>query len=141
MVDRDVICNRISYIEDNIRQLNELAKLTEAEFLSRFYYVASAKYLLQTAIEAMLDIAHHIIARQRYRAPRTYAEVFSVLVEHGILPAESENTYRQIAKFRNRVVHLYHEVANKEVFQILKEGISDIQAFVKAIVAYMGKNS
>lgn len=46
MVDRDIIQNRISYIEDNIRQMTELANLTEKEFLAHFYYVTSAKYLL-----------------------------------------------------------------------------------------------
>lgn len=135
MVDRDIIQNRISYIEDNIRQMTELANLQEEEFLGHFYYVASAKYLLQTSIEAMLDIAHHIIARKRFRVPRSYAEAFTVLVEHGILPAENENTYRQIAKFRNRVVHLYHEVDDKEVFRILKECIGDIRLFIKAILS------
>lgn len=137
MVDRDIIQIRISYIEDNIRQITELANLTEEEFLGRFYYVASAKYLLQTSIEAMLDIAHHIIARQRYRAPRSYAEAFTILVEHGVLPADKENTYRQIAKFRNRVVHLYHEVDNKEMFRILKECIGDLQSFIGAIMAHI----
>lgn len=85
----------------------------------------------------MLDIAHHIIARQRYRAPRSYAEAFTILVEQGILPVENENTYRQIAKFRNRVVHLYHEVDNKEVFRILKECIGDLHSFIKAIVSFI----
>ena len=137
MVDRDIIQNRISFIEDNIRKMTELANMTEDEFLDRFYYVMSAKYLLQTSIEAMLDIAHHIIARQRYRAPQSYAEAFTILVEQGILPLEKENTYRQIAKFRNRVVHLYHEVDNKEVFRILKECIDDLQSFIKAIIVYI----
>ena len=135
MVDRDIILNRISYIEDNLRQMRTLANLPEEEFVSHFYYVASAKYLLQTAIEAMLDIAHHIIARQRFRAPRSYAEAFTVLVEQGFLAAEDETTYRQIAKFRNRVVHLYHEVDDKEVFRIMKECTSDIQLFIKAIIS------
>jgi uncharacterized protein YutE (UPF0331/DUF86 family) len=135
MVDKDVILSRISYIEDNLRQMRQLAGLPEKEFLDHFYYVASAKYLLQTAIEAMLDIAHHIIARKRYRVPDSYAEAFTVLVEQGILPAEDEATFRQIAKFRNRVVHLYHEVDNKEVFRILKESTGDIESFLKAIIS------
>lgn len=135
MVDRNVIINRISYIEDNLRQMEILANMPEEEYLSQFYYVASSKYLLQTSIEAMLDIAHHIIARQRYRAPRSYAEAFTVLVEQGILSEKDENTYSQIAKFRNRVVHLYHEVDDKEVFRIMKECTGDIRSFLKAIIA------
>lgn len=137
MVDRDIIIKRISFIEENLQQMSALANLPEEEFLEHFYYVASAKYLLQTAIEAMLDIAHHIIARQRYRAPGSYAEAFTVLVEQGILEVEHENTYREIAKFRNRVVHLYHEVDNREVFRIIKECTNDIRSFLKAIIAHL----
>jgi len=135
MVDRDIVQNRISYIEENLRLMSELANLAEEEFLSRFYYVASAKYLLQTSVEAMLDIAHHIIARRRYRVPQSYAEAFVILVEYGVLPAEKKETYTRIAKFRNRVVHLYHDVDSKEVFRILKEGIGDIKAFIGAILS------
>lgn len=134
MVDKVVIQHKISIIEDNLLKLSTLAKLPEDEFLDKFYYIESAKHLLQVSIEAMLDVSHHIIARKRYKAPKTYAEAFIVLVENDILPKEKEATFIKMAKFRNRVVHLYHELDDREVYVILQKSLADFQSFIKAIV-------
>mgnify|MGYP003587333735 CR=1 FL=1 len=37
MVDRDIIINRISFIEENLQQMTVLADLSEEEFLQHFY--------------------------------------------------------------------------------------------------------
>jgi len=36
-------------------------------------------------------------------------------------------------KFRNRVVHLYHSVNEKEVYRILQDNTQDFSRFIKAI--------
>jgi len=82
----------------------------------------------------MLDISQHIIARQRYRAPKNYADVFAILVEEGVLPEDKKDTFIQMARFRNRVVHLYHQVDEDELYEILQEGLGDFQEFIKSIV-------
>lgn len=134
MVDKEILQQKIIVIEENIKKLEYLAALSEEEFLGKFYYIESAKHLLQVSIEAMLDVAHHIIARERYRSPQTYAEAFLILIENKVLPKEREKNYLQMAKFRNRVVHLYHEVDEKDIYKILKEGKEDFKEFVKALV-------
>ncbi|TYO93793.1 type VII toxin-antitoxin system HepT family RNase toxin [Desulfallas thermosapovorans] len=134
MVDKEVVQHKISVIEDNLAKLEILAQLSPEEFLDKFYYVESAKHLIQVSIEAMLDIAHHVIARERFRTPKTYAEALLILVEQGILPQKKEPVFLQMAKFRNRVVHLYHDVDDKEVYQILIRNLDDFRTFVGAVV-------
>ena len=134
MVDREIVRRKIEMLIENLRKLQELAALPEDVFLEHFYYVASAKYLLQVSIEGMLDIGNHIIARERMRVPATSADVFSVLVENGFLLAENETDFRNMAKFRNRVVHLYHDVNDREIYRLLPEGLRDINVFLAAIV-------
>ncbi len=134
MVEKDLIREKIKYIEQNLRKLQNLADLSGETFRKKFYYVESAKHLLQVSIEAMLDISQHIIARQRYRAPKNYADVFVILVEEGVLPEDKKDTFIQMARFRNRVVHLYHQVDEDELYEILQEGLGDFQEFIKSIV-------
>lgn len=134
MVDKEVVQHKISVIEDNLAKLEILAELSPEDFLDKFYYIESAKHLIQVSIEAMLDIAHHVIARERFRTPKTYAEAFLILVEQGILPQKKESAFLQMAKFRNRVVHLYHDVDDKEVYQILIRNLDDFRTFVGAVV-------
>ncbi|NLK00285.1 MAG: DUF86 domain-containing protein [Clostridia bacterium] len=133
MVNKEVLYQKINIIEDNLKKLEELASLPEQDFLSKFYYIESAKYLLQISIEAMLDIANHIIARRNYGTPKTYAESFIILVEKGILPGDKKNTFVRMAKFRNRIVHLYHQVDDKEVHRIVKVSLDDFRDFINAV--------
>lgn len=134
MVDQEVLQHKINIIENNLTKMETLAALPEQEFLDKFFYVESAKHLLQVSVEALLDIANHIIARERYRSPKTYAESFLILVEQTIIPKDMENTFIQMAKFRNRVVHLYHEVDDREVYQILQDSLNDFRVFIGAII-------
>lgn len=134
MVDKELLQRKITFIEENIKKMEYLSSLSEKEFGEKFYYIESAKHLLQISIEAMLDIAHHIIARERYRSPQTYAEAFLILIENQVLPKERKKNFLQMAKFRNRVVHLYHEVDEKDIYQILCAGKEDFKEFVRAII-------
>ncbi len=134
MVNKEIIQDKINFIEENIKKMEYLSSLSIEEFINKFYYIESTKHLLQVSIEAMLDIANHIIARERFRIPQTYAEAFLILVENKVLSKERENNYIQMAKFRNRVVHLYHDVDEKEIYKILQKEKEDFREFVKAIV-------
>lgn len=134
MVDKEVIQQKINIIDNNLSKMQILARLPEEEFLNKFFYIEAAKHLLQVSIEAMLDVSNHIIARKRFRSPKTYAEVFSILVEQKILPKEKEKNFMQMAKFRNRVVHLYQEVDDKEVYKILRNDLDDFREFISAII-------
>jgi len=134
MVDKEVIQQKINIIDNNLSKMQILARLPEEEFLNKFFYIEAAKHLLQVSIEAMLDVSNHIIARKRFRSPKTYAEVFSILVEQKILPKEKEKNFMQMAKFRNRVVYLYQEVDDKEVYKILRNDLDDFREFISAII-------
>lgn len=136
MIDRDLLTAKIGYIEKNLKQLELLQKIPEETFLKDNFFIGATKYYLQTCIEAMLDIAHHVIARQRYRSPESYVDSFRVLGEEGILPEAYLPVFYQMARFRNRVVHLYHEVDDREVYKILQTSLSDFRVFVKAILEH-----
>lgn len=92
-----------------VEKLNRLAALTQEEFLADFTKVESAKHLFQVSVECCLDVSHHIIASERFRAPKSYAESFEILAEQEVLPKTFLPTLRQMVQFRNRLVHLYWE--------------------------------
>ena len=129
MVDRQLILEKVAFIEDNLRKLRRLRAMSPDDFLSEFFYIDSAKHNLQTAIEAMQDIAQHVIAFHRWRLPTGNADAFQVLVEQGVLPAEDGNVFAQMARFRNRVVHIYSDVDPLEIYKILQEHLVDFERF------------
>ena len=103
-------------------------------YLKDVVLIGSMRYYLQVSIECCLDVAAHVISSERYRAPKDYADTFTVLEENGIIPAELGHRLRQMAKFRNRLVHLYGEIDDQAVYRIAREDLDDIEAFKTAIL-------
>ena len=80
------------------------------------------------------DVANHIIASERLRAPNDYADSFTVLEEKGIFHQQLGQRLRQMTKFRNRLLHLYGEIDDKYVYEFLKTDVEDIRKFRKIII-------
>jgi uncharacterized protein YutE (UPF0331/DUF86 family) len=134
MIDESRILRRIQAITESLSKLKELARMERDKFLNDFRSIDSAKYNLQTSIEAMIDICNHIIARKRLRVPATNVQSFEVVTEIGLLPADTLPVYRSMARFRNRIVHLYDEVDDSQIHEILQNRLGDIRAFVQSII-------
>ena len=117
--------------------LHTLAHLSKADLLADLVRLGGAKYYLQVAVECCLDATNHIIARQNWRAPKTYADSFAVLTENGVLSAEFLATTRQMVGMRNRLVHLYWEVDAEIVYEVLQNNLDDFEQFKTAIYVYL----
>ena len=76
------------------------------KFLKDKILIGAAKYYLQVSIECCLDVANHIIAAEGFRAPKDYADSFRVLEERDVFGEDLAIKLRQMAKTRNRLVHL-----------------------------------
>ena len=140
-LDRDVIRGRIQFIEDSLKHLESLAAYPFDEFGSDFRNVEAAKHLLQVAIESMLDICTHIVARLRLGVPSDDRETLALLRDKGLLPAEHVATYQAMNSFRNRLVHLYLTAAPGEIYRILQEELDDFQMFIADIQRVVAKHS
>jgi len=91
---------------------------------------------LQVSIEALIDIGNHIISRENYKYPETNADTFRVLVEEDIISEEKLDSYIAMAKFRNMVVHLYDEIKEGEIYNIIQNYLDDFEYFIKQIIIH-----
>jgi uncharacterized protein YutE (UPF0331/DUF86 family) len=139
MKDVDVL--RIRDLLGNIAEaqtrLRELGQLPEAEFLADYRNTESAKYLLIVAAEAAIDICNHMVARQGGRAPEDYADCFAVLADLKIITPDLAKHLRQMARFRNLLVHLYWKVDNQRVFQTIQQALGDLDIFRQQVSAWV----
>ena len=132
----DRITRRFELLRENVGKLRELAALPEADFLSDFARVEAAKHLLQTSIEAVIDVAVQILSTLNEPLPGHHAGVFEALSRHGVVPAERVETYRQMVAFRNRVVHLYDRVDDRRVYEILSRNLPDFETFIAEVINF-----
>ena len=138
MISVEKISRKIVRLDEYLSILKKISETPLEEFLNDKILIGSAKYYLQVSIETCLDVANHIIASNRMRTPEDYADTFTVLEENDIINNKFSKRLRQMAKFRNRLVHLYGEVDDVFVYEFLKNDIQDIPQFQKIILQRYG---
>lgn len=133
MVSIQKISDKLVQLGEYLSILKKILATSRDKFLEDKILIGSAKYYLQVSIKCCLDVANHIISADKLRAPSDYADSFKVLMQNDIIPSELGKTLQQMAKFRNRLVHLYGEIDDSYVYDFIKEDLSDIKAY-KAIM-------
>lgn len=137
MLDKEKIISKMAFIKQSKRKLEELKLIDKEKYLKDFTCFDSSKYNFIVLIEVMIDICNHIISRQGYEIPDSSADSIKILVKYNILSQKHQNTFTAMVKFRNRLVHLYHDVNNEEVFEILQNNLDDIDYFLTDILHYL----
>ncbi len=131
MTDPELVAKKLALIETCVQQLRSLgrpeamrADIREERFV---------EHTLQIAIQAALDVASHIVSDERLGEPETNRELFDLLVRAGRLPPALAPTLRNMAGFRNVVVHGYQDVDLGVVEDVVRNHLDDLLAFVSAI--------
>ncbi|MBW1778201.1 MAG: DUF86 domain-containing protein [Deltaproteobacteria bacterium] len=136
--DQNKMVRLISEIRKSLERLRHLSELQEADFLNDPDKIASAKYHFIVAIEAGIDMCNHVISKNEMRIPEDYSDTFRVMEEQGAFDKNFADTLVKMAKFRNRLVHLYWEVDDKTVYRILKNHLDDFKRFLGSFADFLG---
>jgi uncharacterized protein YutE (UPF0331/DUF86 family) len=136
--DQETMVKLVSELRKNVARLQDLSALKQDEFLKDPDKIGSAKYHFIVAIESCIDMCNHIISRNGFRAPEDYGDTFRVMNEEGALKPDFSDELVNMAKFRNRLVHIYLEVENKQVYEILQDRLNDFKKFIDSISSFLG---
>jgi uncharacterized protein YutE (UPF0331/DUF86 family) len=136
--DRERVTKLVSQLRTSVARLKVLSGLPEKDFLGNPDKVGSAKYHFIVAIEACIDLSNHIISQNGYRVPEDYADTFAVMREAVVFDEDFTSQLKQMAKFRNRLVHIYWEVDDAQVFEILKNRLDDFRIFLEGLFSFLG---
>ena len=137
MVEPKTIEGVFRNLDTYLDQLYQLAMLRREELAGDLVKLGAAKYYLQVAIECCIDVANHIVARQGFRSPESYADSFTVLAENGVIEHDFASTAHKMTRMRNRLVHLYWEVDANILYDILQNNLNDFDRFKAYVYSYM----
>jgi uncharacterized protein YutE (UPF0331/DUF86 family) len=129
-INRRLVKRRIAEIKKAVEELKSVASAGEEDFLSNPTNIDAAKYKLLVAIEAALSICNHIAARLGKKIPESYSDCFIILGEEGVLSKNLSGRLARMAKFRNMLVHVYWEIDDAKVFEIIREDLKDLEEFM-----------
>ena len=131
MTDLDLLLKKLSFIETCLVELRTLAKPDSLELdVKERRFV---EHTLQLCLQAVQDVASHIVADQRLGEPGTNQQLFRLLQGAGWLDAELADALRAAIGFRNVLVHGYTEVDLNIVRDVLAHRLDDVARFVEVI--------
>ncbi|MDI6715784.1 MAG: DUF86 domain-containing protein [Actinomycetota bacterium] len=141
MLNKPLIEKKLRKIED---YLHELRLAQHVNTLEEFKKDIVAKRFIERnielAIEQVIDICKHFVAGLDLKEPETYSECFDILSENKIISSEYLGTFKNMARFRNILIHTYDSVDDSITYGIYKQRLGDFKVFVREIRDYLVKN-
>ncbi|MHC4874104.1 MAG: type VII toxin-antitoxin system HepT family RNase toxin [Planctomycetota bacterium] len=137
MVNEEIVRRLINNIESYVKDLESHSEIPYSEYSTDIKTQRFIERTLHIAIEAMLDIAHHIISDECLREPDSYTDAFKILAENNIIPSAYLDKAKLMAQFRNKLVHNYEKIDQEQLFSIFKDHQNDFIEFVELISRWL----
>jgi uncharacterized protein YutE (UPF0331/DUF86 family) len=131
MTDIDLVTKKLALIESYVRELRELADPTA--IVSDVRERRFIEHTLQIAIQAMLDVASHIVSDERLGEPENNGQLFELLAQGHWVSAKQRKVFVAMVGFRNILVHGYATVDPTIVRNVVENHLDDLTDFVAAI--------
>ncbi len=131
-----VVAERARWVREMLANLRALPLEDEGRFFSDPRNVWAAESCLRRALEALLDLGRHILAKRFGVAATEYKEIALRLGEVGVLRKPDADLLRDMAGYRNRMVHFYHEVTPAELFSLARDRLGDMEVVLEAMLAW-----
>lgn len=136
-INIEKIFKKCKEIDEAIGQLEKYKSISREDFMGNtdYKYIAYAGFVILT--EAIIDICFHISAKKLKKAPTEYAECFDILNKNNLLDASVANVLKDMARFRNLLIHGYGKVDFGRVYDYISDDLPSIKSFketVKSIV-------
>ncbi|RPI70370.1 MAG: DUF86 domain-containing protein [Geobacteraceae bacterium] len=82
---------------------------------------------MRLAIEVLLDMENHVIADDGLGIVDWYSDVSRIFLEKGLIFSELSQKWIRMIGFRNTLVHGYMDVDRTIVYEVLQNGLGDIE--------------
>jgi len=140
MIDKLLIERKLRRIEEFLRELSLVRIETIEEFKNNVVNKRFIERNIELAVEQMIDVCRHLVSGLDLKEPETYSECFELLVQKGIVDARNLDTFRQMARFRNFLIHAYDGIDDSVTYGIYKQKLNDFSVFVSEIRDYLRRS-
>ena len=138
------IKEHLKYLNKYYLLLMEARELPYGEFSKDPLYQAGAERFLQLAIESCLNVGNRLLAIYQFSkpvvTPETYADIFKEMSRLGVVDHEFMQRLVAMARFRNRLVHLYWDINQETVYEFLQNNLYDFKLFQERVVKFLIEN-
>ena len=125
----DVALNKVAIIERCVRRVREVYADDPSNLTADLTRQDSIVLNLQRACKAAIDLAMHLVRRNRLGIPQESRDAFDLLVASGRLDAGLGADLKRMIGFRNVAVHDYTRLNLDIVRSIISRQLADLESF------------
>lgn len=129
MSEMDVVLSKINIVKNCLMAIEKATLHEKDDFFRQSIYELN----LQRAIQACIDLANIILAKEGLGLPNSYRRSFEILRQHSVIDEAMARTMISMVGFRNISVHDYEEIKPAIVQKIVEDHQGDFEAFYTII--------
>ena len=131
------VLHKSALVDEMIRGLDALPLTSLDDFRRDPRDVAAAESYLRRSLEALLDLARHVLAKAVGQGDLEYKQAATALGRAGVVDGEYGDLLVEMAGYRNRLTLFYDEVTTAELFDICAHRRTDVLRVRDAIFAWL----
>jgi len=135
-----VVIERVAWVRRMLDGLRALPLDQPDVFVDDLRNPAAAESFLRRALEGLMDLGRHVIAKGFGEGVIEYKAMAHRLHQHGVLSSQGAALLTEMAGYRNRLTHMYGEVTHEELRHIGLNELTDIEKVVDEILAWLRAN-
>ncbi|MBI4863380.1 MAG: DUF86 domain-containing protein [Candidatus Riflebacteria bacterium] len=133
-LDRAYVMRAIADLRRWVVYLRDLGPLDSDQLQRDLTRQLALLHALQIAIHLVLDLGAHVLADLKTGSIDEYSEIGPRLAAAGVVPTTLGENLGSMARFRNLLVHRYHEIDLSVVVRNLPDGLDDFDLFAVSIL-------
>lgn len=137
MLRAEVIRKRLNKLDEYLDFLDEAQSYEKDAFMKTPEYYGSVERFLQLSIEAVDDMANHIIAAKEIGFIDQYRDIPRLFAGEQWIDESLEEVWLEMIGFRNILVHDYLEVDREIVYEILHNNLDDLRALRNVFLRFL----
>jgi uncharacterized protein YutE (UPF0331/DUF86 family) len=140
-IDIHFIRRKIKLIQENLSELDNLARFSFDEISKDRIKFLAVERLLEKIIMRAIDINQHLIAElgKGDERVRGYEDTFYMLFQLGIYSEEFAKQIAPSAGLRNRLVHEYNNTRQDIIYKSVSEAITQYVKYCDSILKFIEK--
>ena len=135
-LNKELLLKRIQDIRESVEIIKQYKNISLDEFLQNQAVLDRVKYRFILAIEAAISMCNHISNRYGFGVPEGFAHCFKLLADHNVIKSELALELQKMSRFRNILVHLYWQVDNKQVYEIMQNYLHDFEDYIACVTTF-----
>lgn len=136
-INAAVVAERVTWIVTMLTGIRALPLLSLEDFDADPRNAAAAESYLRRALEALLDLGRHVLAKGFGQPAAEYRDIPRYLAERGVIDGADAQCWLRMAGYRNRMVHFYAEILRVELYEICATKLGDVDLALNAVRTWM----